>query len=265
MIFVTEPLWGQWGERRRRIICGFNVASDCVGGLALLIGIPAHVGVHLAAVVLAPSSAASHDSSTLLLEVFVELFLCLGSVIFLFLLLVTNPGFVEMPTDLSCRCRRCGIDVEDFDHHCGAVGACVGKDNMCYFILFLFFTAMLCVLEAVQNVVFVAAAMRARSDYTVPSWAFGKDCIDAVFTALRSPRVLCLLVLSAVAVIGGAVCTFLCLRYTYLAYQGRSSRRRRRQAGVPGSLSAVFLKALHPTFSHNFHFPPDYTFEPLSL
>ncbi|KAG5491860.1 hypothetical protein JIQ42_01769 [Leishmania sp. Namibia] len=265
MIFDTAPLRGGWGERRRRIICGFNVASDCVGGLALLIGIPALVGVHLAAVVLAPSSAASHDDSSPLLEVLVELLLCLGSVIFLFLLLVTNPGFVEMPTDLSCRCRRCGIEVEDFDHHCGAVGACIGKDNMCYFILFLLFTAMLCVLGAVQNVAFVAAAMRARSDYTGPSWAFRKACIDTVLTALRSPRALCLLVLSAVAVIGGAVCTFLCLRYTFLAYQGRSSRRRRRQVGAPGSLSAVFSKALHPTFSHNFHFPWDYTFEPVSV
>ncbi|KAG5468479.1 hypothetical protein LSCM1_02459 [Leishmania martiniquensis] len=225
---------------------------------------PALVGVHLAAIVLTPTFAASRDGSALLLEVLVELLLCLSAVVLLFLLLVTNPGFVEVPTALSCRCRRCGVEVDDFDHHCGAVGACIGKGNMCYFILFLLSSALLCAFGAAQNAAFVAAAVRARSHDLESSQTSREALTDIALAALRSPRALCLLVLSALSVIGGAVTTFLCLRYTYLAHRGRSSLRRRRQFSTSSSLFEVFSQTLHPTFSHNFKFSRHYALEQVS-
>ncbi|CAG9582312.1 conserved hypothetical protein [Leishmania major strain Friedlin] len=252
----TAPLSWEWGGKRgRRTICGFNVAGDCLGGLVLLIGIPALVVAHLAAVVLTPLFTASHDGNTLLLEVLLELFLCMGAVALLFLLLVADPGFVEVPTPLSCRCSHCGTEVDDFDHHCGAVGACIGKGNMCYFILFLLFAALLCVLGAVQNVAFVAATVRAHIRDAGTSWTSIAALIRNIFTTLCWPRILCLLALSVAAVNGGVVCTFLCLRYTYLAYKGLSSVRRRRQFDVSGSLSKVFASTFRPAFSHNFILP----------
>ncbi|XQJ30759.1 DHHC palmitoyltransferase, putative [Leishmania guyanensis] len=260
----SAPLSWAWDRRRRRNIFGFNVSSDCLGGLALLIGIPVLVAVHLATVVLTPHFTASQECKTLRLKVFVELLLCLSAEVLLFLLLVTDPGFVDAPTDLSCCCRHCGMEVEDFDHHCSAVGACIGKGNMCYFILFLLFAALLCVLAAVQNAVFAYGAVRAYRRDTAPSWTSRAALIDAGFTALRSPRTLCFLVLSVVAVDAGVVCTFLCLRYTYLAYWGLSSVRRRGLVGIPGSLSEVFAHTLRPAFSHNFTFPRDYALADLS-
>lgn len=252
----TAPLSWEWGSKRgRRTICGFNVASDYLGGLVLLIGIPALVVAHLAVVVLSPLFTASHDGNTLLLEVFLELFLCISAVALLFLLLVADPGFVEVPTALSCRCSHCGTDVDDFDHHCGAVGACIGKGNMCYFILFLLFAALLCVLGAVQNAAFVAATVRAHIRDTDLSRTSIAALIKTVFTELRLPRILCLLMLSLAAVNGGGVCTFLSLRYTYLAYKGLSSVRRRRRFDVSGSLSNVFANTFRPAFSHNFMRP----------
>ncbi|GET92499.1 hypothetical protein, conserved [Leishmania tarentolae] len=251
----TAPLsWG-WGKRGRRTMCGFNVASDCLGGLVLLIGIPVLVVVHLAAIVMSPLFTASHDGTTLLLQALVEMFLCMSTVVLLFLLLVTDPGFVEVPTALSCRCTHCGTEIDDFDHHCGAVGACIGRGNMCYFILFLLCAALLCIVGVVQNVAFIMAAIGAHIRGTGTSWSSIASLIRIVLTEERFPRMLCWLALSVAAVMGGTVCIFLCLRYTYLAYKGRSSVLRRRRFDISGSLANVFATTFHPAFSHNFMVP----------
>jgi hypothetical protein len=37
------------------------------------------------------------------------------------------------PLDIH-HCRECGHCVAGFDHHCGVVGACIGRDNRLYFV-----------------------------------------------------------------------------------------------------------------------------------
>ncbi|KAG5494164.1 hypothetical protein JKF63_01999 [Porcisia hertigi] len=247
----TSPLNWQWSDGFRRTICGFNVARDCLGGLALLLCIPPAVVVHLSGVILTPTFTSTHSGTALFLEVLAELFLCIGAVVFLFLLLVADPGFTEAPTDLSCRCKKCGVEVEGFDHHCGAVGACVGKSNMCYFILFLMFAALLCALVGLQNIIFVATAIRAYRHEAGSSWTSLAALKKAALAVLSSSRTLVLIVLSGAAVTGGVYCTFLWLRYIYLAHMGLDSVRGRRRLGTRGSLSAVFSYTLHPKLSHN--------------
>ncbi|KAK7197115.1 DHHC palmitoyltransferase [Novymonas esmeraldas] len=237
---------------RRRRICGFSVARDCFGGLALLLAIPAAAAVHLAVVVLTPCFAASQSSGALLAEVAAELLLCGAAVVALFLLLVADPGFVGEPTDLSCRCSRCGVDVDDFDHHCGVVGACIGKRNMCYFILFLLAVTLLCVLVTVQNVSVAVLAVHAHIGDSGPFWTSRAAFLSAVLDTTRLPTLICFAVLSAAAIAGGVLCAMLCLRYTYLAYCGRSSVLRRRRTDCSSTLGAVFAHTMHPSFSHNY-------------
>lgn len=73
-----------------------------------------------------------------------------GAVIFTILLLLTllllvvvmktNPGYIfsNVATGTAHRCPKCDVVVEEFDHHCGLVGVCIGKGNMKYFVTFLF-------------------------------------------------------------------------------------------------------------------------------
>lgn len=249
----------------RRTCCGFNVAQNCVGGPALLIGIPLMVMVHMRMIVLTPLFTQSCSDTQLLLEVLLEFLWCLLAELCLFLLLVTDPGFTQETTELSCRCASCRMEVEDFDHHCGVLGACIGCGNMCYFILFLFFASLLCLTGGAMNAVYAASVMETfTSGQEKGAWRSYKAVASAARTFLGSLPNLCLLLLSSAAMCGGGVCLFLCLRYTYLAYHGRSSVRRRRRETLRGSLSVVFANVFRPKFAHNYRPTTLYASEEMS-
>lgn len=239
----------------RQSCCGFNVAKNCVGGPALLIGIPLLVIVHMKTVVLTPFFVERRANSHVLMEVLLEWLFCTLGECCLFLLLVTDPGFIEEPTELSCRCPDCKMEVEDFDHHCDAVGVCIGKGNMCYFILFLFFASLLCLIGGMENATYImlslASIQSENSSSSMVEWETWRTSLTAWASSTRH---VCLLLLSVAAIYGGAVCIFLCLRYVYLACVGRSSVRRRRRKTQRGSLSLVFANVFRPQFSHNYRF-----------
>lgn len=220
------------------------------------------VAVHMKSVILTPLLAQRHSDGQLLMEVLLECVICLLAESSLLLLLVTDPGFIEEPTDLSCRCANCQVEVEDFDHHCGVLGACIGKGNMCYFILFLLFASLLCFIGGAVNAAYIVQLIaEAPCQQGVCSWMSLKVMRSVVRSLFGSFRHLCLLLLTVAAVYGGAVCIFLCLRYTYLAYSGRSSVRRRRRETLRGSLSLVFANVFRPKFAHNYRFATLYASE----
>lgn len=250
---------------RRATCCGFNVARNCIGGPVLFIGIPLLVIVHMKTVVLTPFFVEHRADSRLLVEVLLEWLFCVLTECSLFLLLVVDPGFTEEPTELSCRCGNCKWEVEDFDHHCDVLGVCIGKGNMCYFILFLLFASLLCLLGGTENAVYIVLSISAHHFAgTVKPADYYEKRKKALVTWLSSTPHACLLLLCVAALYGGAVCIFLCLRYTYLAYEGRSSVRRRRRESLRGSLSLVFAHVLRPKFSHNYAFPVAFAVEEMS-
>ena len=96
----------------------------------------------------------------------------LGIIIYLIFIIVytkmfiSNPGFaknikIEKGKDnyLYCRfcdihvekntktvhCSKCGLCVEEFNHHCGWIGKCIGKNNLYefYFLIFWIFVIIL--------------------------------------------------------------------------------------------------------------------------
>jgi hypothetical protein len=42
----------------------------------------------------------------------------------------------------ASHCRLCGCCVASFDHHCVLLGSCIGRDNIRYFVAFLWFTTV---------------------------------------------------------------------------------------------------------------------------
>jgi hypothetical protein len=242
-------------QPRRATCCGFNVAKNCIGGPALFIGIPLLVVAHMRTVVLSSAFVEHRADACLIVEVLLEWLCCIACEVSLFLLLVADPGFIAEPTQLSCRCALCKVEVEDFDHHCDVLGVCIGKGNMCYFILFLFFTSLLCLVGGAENIGYIVLSI---SLYRIKDVNSSRSSFAAWKTLIvewiGSMQHVCLVLLSVAAVYGGAACIFLCLRYTYLSYQGRNSVQRRRQETLRGSLAVVFADVFHPKFSHNYRF-----------
>lgn len=47
-------------------------------------------------------------------------------------------------------CDLCGFCIQDFDHHCFYVNACVGKNNVHYFSFLLFYFVLFLILNSVS-------------------------------------------------------------------------------------------------------------------
>jgi hypothetical protein len=62
----------------------------------------------------------------------------------------------------AAHCRECGWCVERFDHHCGALGNCVGRGNHVWFVVFLCSASCVACLLLVESV-------RALRDFEWPS------------------------------------------------------------------------------------------------
>ena len=115
-------------------------------------------------------------------------------------------------------CPVCQVHVEMFDHHCGIIGACIGRFNMSTFILFLSFACMLC-LSGFFPIVLDLFEKGRKIEFGNPEHAKRTLNLDHIVPMI------CL----ACSVSGGTYTLWLALHYTLMCYQGCHSLHLRRQ------------------------------------
>ena len=60
----------------------------------------------------------------------------------------------------AVHCKTCGLCVVQWDHHCHVIGACIGKGNLRFFLIFLGFTTGACVIGLVIAVAYMVRPSR---------------------------------------------------------------------------------------------------------
>ncbi|EPY24617.1 hypothetical protein AGDE_01357 [Angomonas deanei] len=55
----------------------------------------------------------------------------------------------------STHCKFCDVCVEEFDHHCGVLGSCVGKRNFRFFAGYFIITVVLQLYAIIRSIVFL--------------------------------------------------------------------------------------------------------------
>ncbi len=98
---------------------------------------------------------------------------------------------VPTPKCTTCQIRRplrashcvvCQNCVLDFDHHCGVIGACVGRHNVRYFLTFVWSTGALAWLCAAAAAAVIAGAVRESSQ--LPGGTLGGSNMQTLAIAL---------------------------------------------------------------------------------
>ena len=69
----------------------------------------------------------------------------------------------------SFHCGICGFCVEVHDHHCPWMGTCIGKRNIRYFVLFLFYTGLHALLTALLSTSFFVTITLPVKDQILPN------------------------------------------------------------------------------------------------
>lgn len=99
--------------------------------------------------------------------IIVVLSLAVVAFLTLFLVVFMDPGFVSpsepLEYPLSHRCPLCNEIVKEYDHHCSALGACIGKNNMPYFITFMLSIFLLSACGLTVSVAYVICRFRQLS------------------------------------------------------------------------------------------------------
>lgn len=113
-------------------------------------------------------------------------------------------------------CPVCQVYVEMFDHHCGIIGACIGRFNMGTFILFLTFACLLCVFGTPPA--FYTLYLKLRGFNLAKSSYFFLD-----------PSVIFNMLVICSGCIGGSYTFYLGFHYTITAWQGKNSLYLRRR------------------------------------
>lgn len=210
-----------------------------VGGLIL----PRYV--FLSEEVLAFSDAGDIISAVGVLYVFEVL-----TLFCLYLVLETNPGYVvRTPYPLNSHfCPQCRVMVNEFDHHCGVLGVCVGKGNLKYFIAFLFFATMLSSVSVVLGGNFLLCLVRLTYVLQAFQSLELKEFLIYLIKVFFSIHRIIGLAGCIVSIQGGVSCFVLFVIYLIKAVTGSYSLERRRNE--PGTLSlAVFSGFFSPQFS----------------
>lgn len=229
--------------RGRKNIWLFNVAGDYYGGLILFFVITIGIILHVKVVLFSEAHLAENSTINVFLDTFVVLFLAGATNGLLFLVMVSDPGLLSLPNDLSCRCRFCDIEVDDFDHHCGILGACIGRGNLCYFVLFLFFVTLLCFIAGMQIICFVLSRVSYLSVKRFLVYSMLKENIRAL---LGQTEVVWLFLSGLGTVYGGLFSFCMLLVYTHLCYTGAFSHQRRWKQYRHGTFRSVFENVMHP-------------------
>ncbi|KAG8349125.1 hypothetical protein TRVL_00077 [Trypanosoma vivax] len=224
----------------RVLLCGrFNVARGYHSGVAILVAIP----------VLCIVCVYFFASSSEIYKCFAESHVRLCAYMVAALTFLTeltmmgvflcDPGFTNdadaVDTHLCPLCRLC---VRGYDHHCDILGSCIGRRNMCFFILFL---TSLCLLS------WVNAVLAYHSLISVVHGGRGRCSIRDVFGALidkdwmlASWRRPVTVVVVWATFYATAAATALCTLYWHFLFGGKYSLHRRR-SGVSEADSLWFI------------------------
>jgi hypothetical protein len=255
--YVTDiPLLG----RRATLPGGLNVAADWWVGLVIFMVVVVPSACFLSTVPLDAALTAFYGEWFARLYAVLVLVMSLASIALLGTTVLCDPGFVFPPRWAARRpdlvapmgkefdaaqevhfCPVCMLFVAGYDHHCGILGACIGRRNMWSFVLFNTAVAILSALSLPGSVAFLAAHL------TLPTTVSNVSLVHVL--QLFSLGVAKALVAVGGAVHGGGYCTLLSVVYWRHILRGTDSHARRRGASAVQDASVVEVLSSVPATS----------------
>lgn len=238
---------------RRKTFCGHSVARDYYTGWVLLFFIPSVVLIAVRWLLFSEELVGALSYSAHLRSFCVVFFLTVAAELLLFLIMVADPGILpyEVSTAVSHLCPVCGVVVDDYDHHCGFLGACIGKGTMKYFVAFSICATLLCATGFYLALCFVAVgAQQTRVRQTLSThW-------QSVFPLLVHEWLFCFRRFLSVAVAvlcfyAGTFSGAIAAIHLYACFSGTFSLVRRRNRELQGSIRDVFAGFFHPVFARD--------------
>lgn len=223
--------------------------SICRPGYLLFIGILALFLISSRYVYLAPEVLTTVDYGDLRIAMLILFLFLVVILLLLYLVMEVNPGFVYSPPFPyhAHRCPECHVMVDEFDHHCGVLGVCVGRGNMKYFITFLFFGATGSAVATVFGVHFLYEVVQLAA---VPA-AFRRLTPEQFFWFLVSVFSVFHRIVGVASVLTTIYTTLGCYGmffvYLFKAARGRYSVRRRREE-LDHRFADVFVGFFSPNF-----------------
>lgn len=242
-------------SRRSKTFCGQNVAHDFYGGVILLVVILLIAVVYIFGVFWSADCLDYFDSDNLNFLFANFCFLLLCSETCLFLIVFADPGLTP-PDAISNRdhfCPVCRVHVREYDHHCGVLGACIGKGNLRYFISFFFFTVLLTFeVFAVTSIILVQLLRQAEVNKLIAGKEYRQltTVLKNIFLT-RVQRVL-LIPIVFIAAHSNIVTLFFFSFYTVKTCRGNFSVERRRSDKITGcaALRYVFAGLFRPQLTN---------------
>ena len=241
-VVQNMPLLG----RRLRLAGRLDVAIDWWMALFILGVVVVPSACFLSTVPFHPSLVGYYTTLGALLYSGILLAMACSSVLFLVITVVCDPGFV-FPAGWSARrsdnvqsmerefdpaldvhyCRVCQLFVERYDHHCGIVGACVGRRNMWSFVMFCSSVAVMCALSVPASICFLGMNM------ILPT-SFAAVTIHGVLQLFSTDIVKVFIALFG-AFYGGGYCAMLAVVYWRYVLSDTHSLAKRRRLRLNGS------------------------------
>lgn len=208
-----------------------------------------------------------HSASLFIFEgIFLSLLIL--TLLHLWIIMKTNPGYVfsNGATGTAHRCPTCNVVVEEFDHHCGLIGVCIGKGNMKYFVTFLCvgffasFTGLVAGFVYVYRLgIWISSFAQMKCEEGLLEGMEQDRCNEGHYTLLMMYGSLIWdqvvwnfrRLVAVLTVIGFAYITFFCLGmfviYVYKIASGTYSLQRRRNK-MKYAWRNVFRNFFHPDF-----------------
>lgn len=236
----SPPPMGQ-----RTVICGWNVAVDFYMGIMIFFVLLIPTCLFTTTVPLHDSMVALYGTTFGWVYLFTLLTLSAVSFCCLFITLLCDPGFVfpvswastapqgarasadviaeiianEFDPDMCVEhCRVCHLYVDRFDHHCGILGACIGRRNLWSFVSFCSSVALLSLLAIPGSITFVYL-----------NFKFPESVNYHQFLRMFPFDILCAASGGFASLYGGLYCFILAVHYVWLIWINEHSATQRRQ------------------------------------
>jgi hypothetical protein len=241
----------------RTLLCGgrLNVAVDWWMGLFIggVVVVPS--ACFLSTVPFHPSMVALYGPVFAFLYAATLLTLSASCVVLLSMTVLCDPGFV-FPSRWSARrpdnvplmekefdpseevhfCPVCLLFLARYDHHCGIVGACIGRRNYWSFVLFCTAVAVMCGLSLPASIAFLAMHLEIPTASASVAFLWRLFSFDVAKT----------LVAVGGAFYGGGYCCLLSCQYWCHILSNTHSHARRRQAFADEQARRLSAEALGP-------------------